>query len=107
MFNVRSSKNNNPYFFEHRKELDEHRQNVDLLTCGICGKMSNTKDEVKSCFFSHLVYITDEKEDKDTQTVDLLTCGICGKMSHTRDEVKSCFFSHLVFITDQGVDSDY
>ncbi len=45
--------------FVDRRELDEHRLTVHLLTCGICGEMSNTRDEVKSCFFSHLVYITD------------------------------------------------
>jgi len=45
--------------FVDRRELDEHRLTVHFLECGICGEMSNTRDEVKSCFFSHLVYVSD------------------------------------------------
>jgi len=43
--------------FVDRREFDEHRLTVHLLGCGICGEMSNTRDEVKSCFFSHLAYV--------------------------------------------------
>jgi len=43
--------------YVYRKELNEHRQTVHLLGCGICGEMSNTRDEVKSCFFAYLVYV--------------------------------------------------
>ena len=63
--------------------------------------MSNTRDEVKSCFFAHLVYITEGERElvEHRLTIHLLTCGICEEMSNTRGEVKSCF-SHLVYITD-------
>jgi len=45
-------------FSVDRKELAEHRlAAVHLLGCGICGEMSDTRDGVKSCFFSHLVYV--------------------------------------------------
>ena len=88
--------------FVDREDLEEQRLTVHLLACGICGDIFNTRDEAKSCFFSHLVYITDGEGELDGHrlTVHLLTCGICGEMSNTRDEVKSCFFSHLVYITD-------
>ena len=68
----------------NREELHEHRLNVHLLTCRICGEMSNTRDEVKSRFFSHLVYITNggRELDEHTQAVQLLTCGNCREMSN-------------------------
>ena len=55
-------------FFFIRKDLDEHNLAVHMLTCGICGEMSNTRDEVKSCFFSHLVYITDREGESQMNT---------------------------------------
>ena len=41
-----------------KEYLNVHKQTVHVLACGICGVVSNTRDEVKSCFLSHLVYIT-------------------------------------------------
>jgi len=48
------------HWFVDRTELDEHRQTAaHKRACGICGEMSDTRDVVKSCFYSHLVYISD------------------------------------------------
>jgi len=45
--------------FVDRSVLDKHRLTVHLLGCGICREMSSTRDEIKTCFFFHLVYIND------------------------------------------------
>ena len=47
---------------ERKREFDEHRLTVHLMTCGICGEMSNTRDEDKtcrnkSCFYSYFNHI--------------------------------------------------
>ena len=43
----------------NREKLYEHIQSVYLSRCGICGEMFNARHKAKSCFFTHLVYITD------------------------------------------------
>ena len=55
-------------FNVHRRELHDHIQSVHLSGCGICGEMFNTRDEVKPCFFSHLVFITDGEEESQMNT---------------------------------------
>jgi len=45
--------------FVDRNELYEHRQTAHKRACGICGEMSDTRDVAKSCFYSHIVYISD------------------------------------------------
>ena len=44
------------------------RLTVHLLTCSICGELFNTRHEFKSCFFFHLVYITDGEGERKMNT---------------------------------------
>jgi len=46
-------------FIIYSDQLDEHRKTAHSRGCGICGEMSDTRDVAKSCFYSHLVYISD------------------------------------------------
>ena len=48
-----------PTLFVDRNELVEHRHTgFHQCGCGICGKMCNTRDKAKICFYSHSEYVS-------------------------------------------------